>query len=100
MANTELKQLPPPPAAIERGGNEILRAVIVDGGLQVSLQRAFDKPDVWGLLLADIARHVSRIYASEAGMSEAKTLQSVCEMFDSEMAKPTDTGTTQEMNRN
>ena len=31
-----------PPAAMELGGVEVLRAVIVDGGLHVSLRRAFD----------------------------------------------------------
>jgi hypothetical protein len=31
-----------PPEAFEKGGVEVLRAVIVDGGLHVSLRRAFD----------------------------------------------------------
>ena len=34
-----------PPAAMELGGVEVLRAVIVDGGLHVSLRRAFDDPE-------------------------------------------------------
>ncbi|MEA2968243.1 MAG: hypothetical protein QOE78_1504, partial [Alphaproteobacteria bacterium] len=30
-----------PPAALEHGGVEVLRAAIVEGGLHVSLRRAF-----------------------------------------------------------
>ena len=37
-----------PPAALEQGGVEVLRAVIVDGALHVSLRRAFDDPDAVG----------------------------------------------------
>ena len=36
-----------PPAAMEQGGVEVLRAVIVDGALHVSLRRAFDDPDAF-----------------------------------------------------
>ena len=31
-----------PPTALEHGGVEVLRAAIVEGGLHVSLRRAFD----------------------------------------------------------
>ena len=34
-----------PPAALDQGGVEVLRAVIVDGALHVSLRRAFDDPE-------------------------------------------------------
>lgn len=62
-----------PPAALERGGVEVLRAVVVDGALHVSLRPAFDDPQAWGMLLADVARHVSRIYESEGKAPEART---------------------------
>jgi hypothetical protein len=100
MSKPEFEPLAPPPAALEFGGNEILRAAIVNNGLQVSLLRAFEKPEVWGLLLADIARHVSRVFAAEDGVPESVVLKKVCDLFDAEMAKPTGLGTTQEMNRN
>src|ERR671923_263754 len=54
-----------PPTALEQGGVEVLRAAIVDGGLHVSLRRAFEDPEAWGMLIADVARHVARIYATE-----------------------------------
>jgi Domain of unknown function (DUF5076) len=83
-----------PPAALEQGGVEVLRAVIVDGGLQVSLRRAFDDPDAWGMLMADVARHIARIYAKETALQEPEVLERVREIFDAEMDVPTDPGTT------
>ena len=87
-----------PPEALERGGVEVLRAAIVDGGLHVSLRRAFDDPEAWGMLIADIARHVARIYAKEAAMSEEAVLERVRAIFDSEMDAPSDPGTTSAVN--
>jgi hypothetical protein len=83
-----------PPTALELGGVEVLRAAIVEGGLHVSLRRAFDDPDAWGILLADIARHVARLYANESPMSEDEVLDHVRAMFESELDEPTDPGTT------
>ena len=68
--------------------------MIVDGGLQVSLKRGFDDPDVWGILLADVARHVARIFATEEKANPEKTLAGIRKMFDAEFDKPTDFGTT------
>ena len=83
-----------PPTALEQGGVEVLRAAIVDGGLHVALRRAFDDPEAWGMLIADIARHVARIYASEDKFRENETLERIRAIFDSEMDAPSDPGTT------
>jgi hypothetical protein len=83
-----------PPTALEQGGVEVLRAAIVEGGLHVSLRRAFDDPEAWGMLIADIARHVARIYATEAKFPEEQTLERIRNIFDAEMDAPTDPGTT------
>jgi hypothetical protein len=83
-----------PPAVLDQGGVEVLRAVIVDGGLHVSLRRAFDEPEAWGMLIADVARHIARIYAKEAGMAEDEALERVCAIFRAEMDTPTDPGST------
>ncbi len=83
-----------PPEALEQGGVEVLRAAIVDGGLHVSLRRAFDDPDAWGMLLADIARHVGRIYAKESALNEDAVLERVRAMFTAELDAPTDPGST------
>ena len=60
----------------------------------MSLRRAFDDPEAWGMLIADVARHVARIYAKESAMSEDDVLERVRAIFEAEMDAPTDPGTT------
>lgn len=83
-----------PPAVLEHGGVEVLRAIIVDGSLHVALRRAFDEPDPWGMLLADVTRHIARIYATESVLTEAQVVDRVRAIYDSEMESPSDPGTT------
>jgi hypothetical protein len=73
---------------------EVLRAFVIDGGLSIAFQRAFEEPDMWGLLLVDIARHAARAYARESDYSEEDALSRIVEMFEAEIARPTDMGTT------
>ena len=72
----------------------MLRAAIVDGGLHVSLRRAFDDPEAWGMLIADVTRHVARIYASEDKFREDETIERIRAIYEAEMDAPTDPGTT------
>jgi hypothetical protein len=90
----KFEALKAPPVALEQGGTEILRAAIVGGGLHVSLCRAFDDPEAWGMVIADVTRHVARIYATEDNIPEARTLERIRNLFDAEMDAPTDPGTT------
>jgi hypothetical protein len=83
-----------PPAALDQGGVEVLRAVIVDGALHVSLRRAFDDPDPWGMLIADVTRHIARIYATESKLTQDQVIDRVRAIYDAEMDSPTDPGTT------
>jgi hypothetical protein len=83
-----------PPAVLEHGGVEVLRAVIVDGALHVALRRAFDEPDPWGMLLADVTRHVARVYATESTLTEDQVIDRVRAIYDAEMESPSDPGTT------
>ncbi len=83
-----------PPTALELGGYEVMRAAIAEGNLHVSLRRAFDEPETWGILLADVARHIGRIYALEAGMREDQVVEKVWTMFEAEMERPADIGKT------
>ena len=73
---------------------EVLRAFVVDGGLSIAFTRAFEEPDMWGLLLVDIARHAARAYARESGYTEDEALTRIVDMFESEIARPTDLGNT------
>jgi hypothetical protein len=89
------KEQPLPPDVIGRAdATEVLRAFVVDGGLSIAFTRAFEEPDMWGLLLVDIARHAARAYAKESAYSEDEALARIVEMFEAEIARPTDLGNT------
>ena len=69
------KEQPLPPDVIGRDdATEVLRAFVVDGGLSIAFTRAFEEPDMWGLLLVDIARHAARAYARESAYTEDEAL--------------------------
>ena len=97
MAKARFLPLGVPPAALEEGGVEILRAAIVKGGLHISIIRAFDDPQAWGMLIADVTRHAARVFARETKITEDEALKKIRNMFDAEMDSPTDPGTTSAM---
>jgi hypothetical protein len=89
------KEQPLPPDVMGRDdATEVLRTFVVDGGLSIAFTRAFEEPDMWGLLLVDIARHAARAYAKESAYSEDEALARIVEMFEAEIARPTDLGNT------
>jgi hypothetical protein len=89
------REQPLPPDVIGREeATEVLRAFVVDGGLSIAFTRAFEEPDLWGMLLVDIARHAARAYARESAFTEEEALARIVEMFEAEIARPTDTGST------
>jgi hypothetical protein len=89
------KEQPLPPDVIGRDDAvEVLRAFILDGGLSIAFTRAFEEPDMWGLLLVDLARHAARAFARESGFTEEEALARIVDMFEAEIARPTDMGTT------
>jgi hypothetical protein len=88
------KEQPLPPDVIGRDATEVLRAFVLDGGLSIAFTRAFEEPDMWGLLLVDIARHASRAYARESAYTEEEALTRIIDMFEAEIARPTEIGNT------
>jgi hypothetical protein len=89
------KEQPLPPDVMDReDATEVLRAFVVDGGLSIAFQRAFEEPDMWGLLLVDVARHAARAYARESTFTEEEALARILDMFEAEIARPTDMGST------
>jgi Domain of unknown function (DUF5076) len=78
----------------------VLRAFVLDGGLSISFTRAFDDPDMWGMLLVDIARHAARVYEKEGVMSQQEALERIGQMFAAALGAPTDPGTTFEQKAN
>jgi hypothetical protein len=87
-----------PPDALQKGGHEVLRAAIVDGGVSVALRRSFDEPFTWGILLVDLARHAARIYALETDVSEDEALAAIRDAMEAELDRPTAVGSAQARN--
>ncbi len=83
-----LTELSAPPDAREQGGTEVLRAFVVNGGLSISIQRAFEDPAIWGRALADIARYVAGLYGRESGFDETESLDEIVRIFRAELAEP------------
>ncbi len=98
MSAPKFEALSVPPDALEKGGHEVLRASIVDGGVSIALRRSFDDPFTWGVLLVDLARHAARIYAMETDLSEDEALAQIREGMEAELNRPTDPGSTQALN--
>lgn len=89
------KEQPLPPDVMGReDATEVLRVFVLEGGLSIAFQRAFEEPDMWGLLLVDLARHAARAYARESEFTEQEALDRIVEMFQAELERPTDQGTT------
>jgi hypothetical protein len=88
------EQLLPPDVVGRDDATEVLRAFVLDGGLSIAFTRAFDEPDMWGLILVDIARHAARAYARENACTEDEALTRIVDMFEAEIARPTDVGQT------
>ena len=48
------REQPLPPDVMGRDDAiEVLRAFVLDGGLSIAFTRAFEEPEMWGLLLVD-----------------------------------------------
>jgi hypothetical protein len=89
------KEQPLPPDVIGRDdATEVLRAFVLDGGLSIAFTRAFEDPEMWGLLLVDVARHAARAYARESDTTEDEAFTRIVDMFEAEIARPTDMGAT------
>src|SRR3954465_8588116 len=88
------KEQPLPPDVLVRDDAiEILRVFVLDGGLSMAFQRAFDEPDMWGLLLVDLPAHAARAYARESEYTEEGALSRISGRAQAEIERPTDTGT-------
>ena len=93
------KEQPIPPDAL---GNseavEVLRAFVVDGGLSISFTRAFEDPQMWGMLLVDVARHAARVFEKEGVCTETEALGAHLRDVRGGIRHPTDLGRTDETN--
>lgn len=90
MASTD--QLVIPDAAKDDSHSfELLRVWVANKGQHVSLRAGvWNDPAAWGIMLADLARHVANAYQQDAGLDHSKTLRRIKNALDVELASPTD----------
>lgn len=90
-----MKELPVPPAArTDIAARELARVWAAGGEQHVSLEIGlWPDPAAWGLLLVDLARHVSDAYGRTQGQDPADVLARIREALDAEWETPTDAPT-------
>jgi hypothetical protein len=80
----------PPIAGENADAIEVLRVwAAPDSPQQLTLRTAWEDPGAWGLVLVDIARHVSQAYEAE-GRSPEDVIEKIRQMWDAEWSNPTD----------
>ena len=87
------KQLPIPQAAVkDRNSVEIFRVWAVDNTEHVSVNAGlWEDPAMYGLVLADLAKHIANAYKQKLNRDPRKTLARIMAGFAAEMDSPTDT---------
>ena len=87
-----MQELPiPPDAYTSEQAIEVARGWIVDNKLQCSLLPSIwaETPEVWGMLLADFAAHISKALAKESDMTRAQIHRIITKRLMDEIASPT-----------
>jgi hypothetical protein len=96
------KSLPiPTPARRDARSVEMLRAWIAEKKVHVAINigfweepaRGIDERDAWGVLMADVARHIANAHEAEYGRDPRETLTTIREAFEREIEKPTSSHT-------
>jgi len=69
---------------------EVLRAWIVDGGLEISIRPSQweDQPDQWGRLLADAAEHMADAISKETGKDRSEIYDVICDALRHHLEQP------------
>ncbi|MHB1023011.1 MAG: DUF5076 domain-containing protein [Acidobacteriaceae bacterium] len=83
---------PPPAAQRDKAAFELLRVWIAEEGQHVSLRAGvWDDPAAWGMMLADLARHIVNAHAQQnKKLNSDAFLQQLREGFDEELDNPTE----------
>ena len=75
---------------------EILRVWVADHNQQVSLRAGvWEDPAAWGLMLADLARHIVNTYEPATAADREQILNRIKLGFEAELQSPTDIPTGQ-----
>jgi hypothetical protein len=87
------KFLDPPPAATrDKASFELLRVWVAEQGQHVSLRAGtWEDPFAWGIVLADLARHIVNAEAMQnKELDHEAFLERMLEGFQAEIDSPTD----------
>jgi hypothetical protein len=88
-----MKELAPPPQAkTDNSAVEVLRAWVIDKGLQCSVNiGGFGEEEVvvWGILLSDVARHIADAMEKMKGTPRKETIEAIQKHFNFELDTPT-----------
>jgi hypothetical protein len=82
----------PPVAQRDKASFEVLRVWIADQGQHVSIRSgAWDDPFAWGIVLADLARHIALAHEmQDQKIDKQAFLERLLEGFSAEIDSPTD----------
>ena len=83
---------PPPAVARDKAAFELLRVWVAEQGQLVSLRSgAWEDPFAWGIVLADLARHIVQAEALARKATDKEAfLARMLEGFQAEIESPTD----------
>jgi hypothetical protein len=86
------RELPvPADVAEDPKAQELIRAWQSNGQLICALRPLrWKDSSAWGVLLADVARHVANAIHDEVGVEPSYTVSGIREMFNRELSDPTD----------
>jgi hypothetical protein len=85
-------QLPVAPTAqANKNAIELLRARVVNNGLQCSVRvgNGEAEPLLWGVLISDVARQVADALNKQSGILQKDVLNRIREVFNDELDAPT-----------
>jgi Domain of unknown function (DUF5076) len=84
--------LAPPAAEADPSAVEVVRVWVARGGQHVSINPfVWKDPQAWGIVLADLARHLANAYQQELGLDTKETMTKITDLFVAELTNPTDT---------
>ncbi len=77
----------PEPARRDPESFELLRVWIAEKNQHVSLRfGVWEDPAAWGLMLADLARHIANAYEQDGSLDRAQALQRITKALQVELA--------------
>ena len=81
----------PPDARIAQKAVEVIRSWVIDEEHQCALFPTIwaDRPETWGMILADIAHHISEAASAQGRQTKEEILRSIASRFASEIAEAT-----------